>query len=111
MVWRKHSGSRLRSMTQLDMVRLGSRLRWGVWLQTYFIPKDSTLRTQPTVLGVSKLGRRKLSGPRLGGRSTHRYSHWVGKIWSLGGHWVAAVTGWAFAHSVNILAEALDSKP
>ena len=51
---RRHGGPRLRSMTKLEMVRRGSRIR----------------RTQLAVLGVSisKLGRRKFSSYRLGRR-------------------------------------------
>ena len=45
-------GSRMQSMTQLEMVRRGSRIQ----------------KTQLTVFGVSKLGRRKLSDSRLGRR-------------------------------------------
>ena len=70
---RKHGigSSRLRSMTQLEMVRRGFRIQ----------------STQLTVLGVSKLGRRKLSGSRLGRRELDSW------VVSLGRQ--NLVTGWA----------------
>ena len=88
---RKHDGSRQRSMTPLEMVSRGFRIQ----------------RTQLTVLGISKLGRKKLSGSRLGRREVDALV-----ASSLGGQylvtgWAAAATGWAFAHPVNMLAEAL----
>ena len=59
------------------------------------------------MLGISELERGKPSGSRLGRREVAQ----VGIV-SLGGQslvtgWAAAVTGWVFAHPVNMLAEAL----
>ena len=53
----KHGGSRPWSMAKFEMVRRGSRIQ----------------RTQLTVLGVSKLRRRKLSGSRLERREVNEY--------------------------------------